>query len=251
MIKSKRCSFINDWHGQLNFSIEDVEKFWSKVAVHEYENANDTFSETHTQRFRISLKHLELKNNARLLNIWSRQGEAIPYIRKIYPNVSLHNFEVSSEMIRQSKQRFPDENFQYTDLCNIDFRDNYFDGIISLEMLEHSPYPTHIIKEMWRVLKPGCRLVLTCPSALSEIHLYFADKFLNNHGEGPHRFHSINLVKRMLRYTKLNLIFHKSTLFIPSELGKTFGILNRFCECLMQWDPANEFGLRQLYVCEK
>jgi hypothetical protein len=111
-----------------------------------------------------------------------------------------------------------------------------------------SPYTT--VCEMYRVLKTGGDLVLTCPSMLSEFHLWVADKFLKNHGEGPHRFPSILDVKKMLNDAGFKLNYHKSTLFIPEELGK-IGKINFIFEKIFQWFPVNELGLRQLYIAQK
>jgi len=117
-------------------------------------------------------------------------------------------------------------------------------------MIEHSPSPQGIIKEMYRVLRPGGQLLLTCPSKLSEIHLWFADNFLHNHGEGPHRFPSIRFVKRMLKNVGFQLVYHKSTLFLPFGIN-IMNKLNKTCEKIFQWYPANEFGIRQIYEVRK
>lgn len=250
MRKSARASYRSKNTGELSFASEDVESFWSKVALHGYETANLSFAETHTQRFDITLPTMFLPASGKLLNLWSRQGEAIPYIRERFPTIELVNVEISQVMLRQAKERFPDEYFIETDLQNINWSDNYFDGILSLEMLEHSPMPQKILHEMFRVLKPSGQLILTCPSRVSEIHLWFADHFLSNHGEGPHRFPSIREVKRMLKQVGFRLISHKATLFLPVQ-HKSFFQINSFCEKIFQWYPVNEFGIRQLYKAVK
>ncbi len=48
------------------------------------------------------------------------------------------------------------------DLTNlIQFQDGVFDRVACLSVLEHGPQPEKILAELWRVLKPGGRLVLT------------------------------------------------------------------------------------------
>jgi SAM-dependent methyltransferase len=236
---------------ELAFSSAQVEAFWSAVAEHAYEDAHETLDATHVQRFRISVPRLALPPRGRLLNLWSRQGEAVPFLRERFPDAAMVHAEISRVMLRQARERFPAETFVACDLQAVPCPDASFDAVLSLEMLEHSPSPQRILREIARVLKPGGQLVLTCPSALSEAHLWVADRFLGNHGEGPHRFPSTRCVKRMLRRAGLRLVRHRATLFVPFELGAAVGWLNALCEKLFQWFPATELGIRQLYEARK
>ncbi len=235
----------------MSFSSRDVEEFWSRVASERYESANRAMGNVHTQRFRISIPRIALPRGGRLLNLWSRQGEAVPIIRERYPGIELVNAEISRVMLRQAGERFPGEVFVPTDLQQLCFQDASFNCVLSLEMLEHSPSPQRILREIFRVLKPGGRLILTCPGAMSEIHLWFADRWLDNHGEGPHRFHSVRRVKRMLREAGFILDYHRATLFVPAGVHSWAGAIDGICEKSLQWFPIRECGLRQLYEARK
>ena len=56
----------------------------------------------------------------------------------------------------------------FYDGLNIPFEDNSFDSIVCFEVLEHVFEPEKIIQEMYRVLKPGGKLMLTTPFIWNE-----------------------------------------------------------------------------------
>jgi SAM-dependent methyltransferase len=48
------------------------------------------------------------------------------------------------------------------------FPDSRFDSVFSSEVFEHIFNPEEILKEIHRVMKPGAKILLTCPFAISE-----------------------------------------------------------------------------------
>jgi len=50
---------------------------------------------------------------------------------------------------------------------SLSFRDNYFDYVISLQVLEHVRNPEAVLREIFRVLQPGGRCYLSCENYLS------------------------------------------------------------------------------------
>jgi len=53
---------------------------------------------------------------------------------------------------------------QYADCEHLPFADDSFDAAISSHVIEHIESPTEMLKEIFRVLKPGGRFLLLCPS---------------------------------------------------------------------------------------
>lgn len=232
-----------------SFTIEQVRQFWNKTA-NIYESANQIFEDAHLQRFQEAIKHLELKPDQKILNIWSRTGLAIPYLRKKCLNLDIVNLEVSPEFIKIAEKKFPQENFQETDLNRLTFRDNFFDRVLSLETLEHTPDPLGLLKELHRVIKPNGLLVMSLPPARAEFPLKIYEFFFDNHGEGPHKFLPSKKVKKLLKEAGFKLRLHRGTLLIPvgPRWLKNFG--ERIIDKL-QKTPISEFGIRQFYVSEK
>jgi ubiquinone/menaquinone biosynthesis C-methylase UbiE len=231
------------------FTIEEVREFWDSVAD-KYENSHVKIESTHFQRFQEAIKYLDLKPQNRVLNVWSRTGEAIPYLKEKCPTIDLYNLEVSPKFISIATERFPRENIQQTDLAKFDFQDNFFDFVLSLETLEHTPEPWLFLKEINRVLKKGGTLVMSLPPSTAELPNKIYSMFVDDHGEGPHRFLPSKTVKILLKEANFKLIWHKGTLLIP--VGPVF--LEKFGEKLIhifQNTFLSEFGIRQFYIACK
>lgn len=232
-----------------NFTIDEVASFWNRIGEN-YDSINAKFKEVHSQRFTESVKHLNLRNGDKILNIWSRTGNAINFLKNKEPRAEIINLEVSDIFIEISKRKFPTEKFSKTDLENLDFENNYFDHILSLETLEHAPNPLKLLKEFYRVLKPGGTIVLSLPPRTAELAEKISYLFFGNHGEGPHKFLPSKTVKKLLAEAGFKLILHKSTLLIPAgppwliKFGEK--IIEKF-----QNTFVSELGIRQFYVCEK
>lgn len=232
-----------------NFTLEQVKKFWDEIADI-YEKENKKVSKTHNQRFIEAIKYFDLNDRDKVLNIWSRTGSAIPFLRNKNKNIELYNLEVSPQMLKIAQVKFPHENFSQTDLLRLNFPDNYFNNILSLETLEHCPEPLVFLKEFYRTLKPEGKLILSAPPASCE-PFYQIYNFLGlGHGEGPHKFLSSKKVKEMLDLVSFKLKYHRGTLLIP--LGP--GFLRRWGEKLISKYPRSflgELGIRQFYICQK
>jgi coenzyme F420 hydrogenase subunit beta len=231
------------------FSIEEVRAFWDSVAD-QYVHDRPSLAETHFQRFERAFAHFVPGAGLRALNVWSRNGEAIDYFRRRAPDLELVNAEVSPRLIEQARTRYPRELFVKIDLASLPFADREFDFILSLETLEHAPDPLAFLEELARVLKPGGRLVLSCPPATAELPLRIYQLFRHDHGEGPHRFLPTREVKGLLRAAGLELECHQATLFIPA--GPRFlRRLDPLFERLFARTPLGELGIRQFFVCRR
>ena len=236
------------------FYMDSVRKHWNKVSE-EYDDINEEIDETHTQRFREAIKYMDLEKDNKILNIWSRTGKAIEYLRGKCQGISIINIELSEGMLKQAKKRYPDEIFLQSSLHTIPCKDNIFDFVLSLETLEHVPDPFLFLLEVKRVLKPRGRLVMSLPPHRVEIYnkvvdLSIAFKIDLHHSEGPRKNISSKIVKKMIEEVGLKLIKHKGTVLIPvgPKFLKNFGMK---IEDKIQNTPLREFCIRQFYICEK
>ncbi|MCL5010729.1 MAG: methyltransferase domain-containing protein [Patescibacteria group bacterium] len=59
----------------------------------------------------------------------------------------------------------PDEakNIKFGDVCDLQYPDNFFDNVLCLEVFEYLRTPQKAASEIYRVLKPGGKAVLSAP----------------------------------------------------------------------------------------
>ena len=232
------------------FTIDDVRAFWDHVAQ-DYEHYNEKVGYVHTQRFEKAMEFGLIERGMRVLNIWSRTGSLIPWLRRV-EGLSITNLEVSPKLMHIAKLRYPQESFALTDLENFSaFPEGNFDRIISLETLEHAPKPLTFLHELQRMLKPSGRLIMSLPPAGAEVPEFFYKLFAGDHGEGPHRFLWPYQVKKLLKSSGLRLLEHHPFILLPLGSDKLTRKGERILTTLFGRTPLGNFGVRHFYVCTK
>ena len=232
------------------FTIQEVQEFWDKVAD-SYGPLNEKVGYVHTQRFEKALEFGKIEPGQKILNIWSRTGSLIPYLRKT-SNLEINNREVSPAMMKIAQERYPQEKFELTDLENLSgLSDNYFDRIISLETLEHTPKPDVFLKELYRVLKPDGRLIMSLPPKGEEGPEFIYKLFFKDHGEGPHNFLWPKEVKKLLKESGFTLISHKPYIILPLGSDKQTRMSEKVLTFIFGKTPLANFGVRHFYISKK
>jgi coenzyme F420 hydrogenase subunit beta len=239
-----------------SFTINQVRRHWDSVAV-AYDHINRGFGWTHTERFSTLQALLrELRGGTsgqplRVLNVWSRTGGAIPYLRALHPGAEIHNLEASSRMLEIARAGYQGESFRITDLHDLPFDAESMDLVVSLETLEHVPDPLHFLLECSRVLKVGGHLVVSCPPAWAEAPLRLYERFFENHGEGPHRFPTVTEVLRALKACELEILNHRGSVLLPVGPQRLKLAAERFHQSVLQRIGVNRLGIRHFYVTRK
>ncbi len=237
-------------HHKNRWTDKEVESHWDRVA-HIYVKENNKVKEAHDQRFKESIRHLNLFEGCKVINITSRDAEANDYINGHEPSSVVVNAEISAGLMEVASELRPYiRQVKLESYSQLPFADNEFDRVLSLETLEHVADPIAFLTELNRISTREARLVLSCPPATSELPYKIFTALFGGHGEGPHRFLKSKEVKRLFNETGWELLFHKGTILFPVGPLK----IQNFAEKIIdkyQNTFISELGIRQFYVCAK
>jgi len=114
------------------------------------------------------------------------------------------------------------------DIMNLSFADNTFDTIISCETIEHVENPARAISELYRVLKPGGRFFLTCPSYFNPfgiwcLYRWIIGKPFTEGGQPYVNYILMPVVYYWLKRTRFDILhFSSAEIIIPARVPKHF-----------------------------
>jgi tocopherol O-methyltransferase len=157
--------FYDDWSDnllQINFINETLAihfGYYTKGIKTMYQavfNMNDYIAE---------LLHLQNKKNTTILDAGCGIGGSSIYLAKKYPNVTFTGITIAPNQValatKFAKERnAPNTKFITGNYTETNFSDNTYDGIFALESSCYATDHKAFINEMYRILKPGGRLVV-------------------------------------------------------------------------------------------
>lgn len=201
------------------------------------------------------LGQLDLREK-NLLEIGCGRGGVSQYIAHNYPEISrLYACDFSPAAIETAKEKFGSVNdrieWKVQDLQNLELNDNSIDVAISLETIEHIPQARKGIKELYRVLKPGGKLILTCPNYFNLFGIWclyrkIIGKPFDEGGQPFVRYIQLPAIYRHIRQTGFKIKhFHSIDLIIPARVPKHF-FADRKLPLLLSF-----MGYRTFYFLEK
>ena len=182
----------------------------------------------------LQLKNTESDNAIRMLDIGCGDGATEVFIQENFPSWQVEGIDVSTQSIEeaQSKKLYA-ARFQLYGGVNIPFDDSSFEVVFIAAVLHHIDFSLHpiIIKEIYRVLKPGGRLYLFEHNPLNPVtkHLVKTCVFDKNA-----RLLSYAYTKKIIQQQAFTSITKKFILFFPRK-----GILSKLVslESHLWWLP--------------
>lgn len=117
----------------------------------------------HNKRFG-ALKKVVKPVAGNVLDIGCHGGTFTQVILGKINSRNIYGIDVSHQAIDYIKKKIPYGNFQVARAEKLPFKDDYFDAIFCLEVLEHVDDPVSAVREIKRVLKKGGYGVILIPS---------------------------------------------------------------------------------------
>jgi len=114
------------------------------------------------RRLKKTLK--AIKNcDGKLLDVGCGVGDYLEAISFYRPDLELFGLDVSREAIRLAKQRKIKAEFRLGRAEKLGFKESSFEVVTCVDLLEHVEQPRQVLKEIYRVLKPGGAMELIVP----------------------------------------------------------------------------------------
>ncbi len=123
----------------------------------------------------------------RLLDVGCGGGEFLVFMQGLGWQVEGVDFDVEAARNASSKG----VHVHVGSLEAQKFAAGTFDAVTMSHFIEHVHHPRQLIKECWRILKPGGRLVMVTPNTGSFGHRLYRDKWM--HLDPPRHLHLFNM----------------------------------------------------------
>lgn len=177
------------------------------------DNASQVLAEYYIDHY---FTHLKPKDGiTRVMDLGCGAGNSIEQFRKRDPNIDWIGLDIEDSPEAKSRTR-TDAKFHTFDGINIPFEDGYFDLIYSKQVFEHVIYPSELLKEIHRVLKPNGYFV----GSTSYLEPYHSYSFWNY---TPYGFR-ILLEKANLQLTEVRPGIDAVALIIWNRAGHVRGL---------------------------
>jgi ubiquinone/menaquinone biosynthesis C-methylase UbiE len=107
-----------------------------------------------------SLLRLIHRRQGRILDVGCGMGASTRYLTRHYPPDQVHGVNISAYQLEACRRRVPGGHFHLMSAERLEFPDETFDTVISVEAAPHFKGRREFFSEAYRVLKPGGELAV-------------------------------------------------------------------------------------------
>lgn len=214
--------------------------------------------------------------NCCYLDVGCSSGYMLADVLKRFPEVHAVGADYFSVGLLQCHKCFPDIPLFQIDLANCQFGDNLFDAVTCLNVLEHIPNDQTALKHLFRIIKPGGKMVVTVPMGrglydiYDEVHYHIRRyekkeliykinsagfDILKNNYFGVFVYPGFSLIKKVnrLRFCKISEDEKKRIVFKEIKNSSRSVFMERLCsiEYFLGKIIKYPFGIRGYVVANK
>lgn len=193
------------------------------------EYSNKTTGYYHRQFNHNIYSNLGLKDYYNVLCVGSLYGFDEKNIKALYPDLklNLYGIDISKAGVYIANKNNPVAQYSVAFAEQLPFPDNCFDCVYSREVIEHVIDPSIMMSEIYRVLKPQGRALITTPNADSIATEHIIKKINNTFKTSIWKYKedfkddhmTIRQLKKHFRLFKINKIIYDGNLyFLNSSL---------------------------------
>jgi len=186
-------------------------------------------------------------SGAKIIDVGCGAGRYFKYLKAKGASL-LVAVDTGERLLLMCKEDNPFGEAILADAQNLPFKDESFDVVISMGLIEHFEQPDIMLKEVVRILRHEGILILETPNYLNPFHTFYKLKhrrqLLWEHWWGP--WNLINLVKRNpdLRFEKFtsSIIFPGQSMIIVSIGSRLYNKIPALIANLEHALPLEYFG---------
>jgi ubiquinone/menaquinone biosynthesis C-methylase UbiE len=124
------------------------------------------------RRFALEMLEARVPPGSKILDVGCGTGHLAAELER--RGYEVWGVDLSEAMVRYAREHYNPDRFRLGDIERIPFPGNTFDGVMCLGVMEYLNSDEPALREIWRVLKPGGRAVITTPSSICPF--YYMDR---------------------------------------------------------------------------
>ncbi len=159
----------------------------NKRNIKEYRPSVEARYIMHINLIALLLKQKEItkKQEIYILDVGCGDGALLYLLNKKLTNYTfkIHGVDLSEDALTVAKKKIPNAELKNTDAYNLLFPNNYFDIVISSDVIEHVNLPNKMLGDIQRVTKHDGEVIIGTPIRYTEKpldNMHFQEFFQND-----------------------------------------------------------------------